>query len=261
MKLNLPNFVHKGIKYVDKHSPEILTGAGIMLLIGAGIKAVQDTPKALQLIEAEKERKAEEGEDVELTKVETIKTTWKCYIPSVTMAALGTGCLIGSTKISIGRTAAITAAYVLREADFSDYREKVIEKIGKEEEKEIRQEVAKKRIDSEEDTDKKVIFVNNGEDEYCYDLWSNQEFMSNKNKIDDVRNVINDRLIKNHFVSLNEFYAELGIEPSKSGNLLGWNIWRDGRIDIDYDAMFHKGRSWTTIDISPEPQYNYDSCE
>ena len=63
--------------WANKHSPEIWMATGIAGLVGGIIFGIMATPKALQLID---EKKEELNKD-KLTPWETIKTTWKCYLP------------------------------------------------------------------------------------------------------------------------------------------------------------------------------------
>ena len=56
-KFNLTEFIDATKQVVSKHSPEILTGIGIGGMIVSTVLAVQSTPKAMRLIEEERERK------------------------------------------------------------------------------------------------------------------------------------------------------------------------------------------------------------
>ena len=58
-----------------KHAPQIAAGVGIGLALVAGIRAVQKTPEAVKRIEEKKE----ELEKDELTVMETVEATSKCY--------------------------------------------------------------------------------------------------------------------------------------------------------------------------------------
>ena len=57
--------------FVMGHGPQIATGIGVALAFAAGVKAVKETPKAVERIE---EKKKEEKVE-ELTVVETVKET------------------------------------------------------------------------------------------------------------------------------------------------------------------------------------------
>ena len=122
----ISEFVKNTKTFMSKHSPEILIGigiAGMITSVGLGIAA---TPKALDLIEAKKES----DEVDELTPLEVVKTTWKCYIPTATTCILSATCLIFSNRIGARRMTAIATAYKLSETALTEYREKVVETIG-----------------------------------------------------------------------------------------------------------------------------------
>lgn len=143
-KQKVPKFA-KGLKLsLAKHSPEIY-GIGIAGMITSTFLAVKATPKALILIEKKKEelnnayfdRKMDEDGDLrdydEVTKLkfsDTIKTTWKCYIPAAVTTAVSISCLIGASTVHIKRNAVLATAYQLSETALTEYREKVVETIG-----------------------------------------------------------------------------------------------------------------------------------
>ena len=96
---------------LSRHSPAILMGIGIAGMVTTTVVAVKATPKALRLIEEKKQEL-----DVEsLTPVETVKATWKCYIPAAVTGAVSIACLIGSNSVNTKRNAALATAYKLSE--------------------------------------------------------------------------------------------------------------------------------------------------
>lgn len=83
MKPNLKAIARSMGMALQKHSPEIMTGIGIAGMVATTILAVRATPKALLLIqEAEEVKSQTESSDEALTPVETIKATWRCYVPA-----------------------------------------------------------------------------------------------------------------------------------------------------------------------------------
>jgi len=90
---------------LSKHSPEILTGIGIIGMITTTVMAVRATPKALILID---EKKKEEGSEA-LTPIETVKTAWKCYIPAAVIGTASTFCLIGASAVNAKRSAVLAS--------------------------------------------------------------------------------------------------------------------------------------------------------
>ena len=138
-------------KSTIKHSPEILTGIGIAGMVTTTVMAVRATPKALKLIGSAELKKANETnipyEGHNLSKTEIIKVTWKCYVPVAITGSLSIACLIGASSVNARRNAALATAYKLSETALNEYREKVVEEIGEEKEKVIRDKVSQKHLD------------------------------------------------------------------------------------------------------------------
>jgi hypothetical protein len=60
------------------------------------------------------------------------------------------------------------------------------------------------------------------------------------------------------YISLNEFYAEIGLKPTDIGYDLGWNI-DDGEIDFDTHAIIaDDGRPCIVITYNVAPKYNFN---
>lgn len=248
----LSEFVKNAKTFMSKHSPEILIGigiAGMITSVGLGIAA---TPKALDLIEAKKES----DEVDELTPLEVVKTTWKCYIPTATTCILSATCLIFSNRIGARRMTAIATAYKLSETALTEYREKVVETIGDKKEKEIKEAIDKDHIEAKPLSKTDVIVTDNG-DTLCLDYQSGRYFKSTIDKINKAENELNRRMLRDEYVSLNDFYDELGLDHTKLGYDLGWNI-RNGFIGIHYSAQLtDDDKACIVINYDVAPQYDY----
>lgn len=237
---------------VSKHAPEILMGFGIAGMLTTTVLAVKATPKALRLIDEKKK----ELEKDELTVGETIKTTWKCYIPSVLVAAGSTACLIGSCTVSGKRNAVLATAYKLAETAHKEYRDKVIETIGEKKEEAIKEKVAQEKIKKDPVSSKEIIITDRG-NMLCYDSISGRYFKTDIDKVKRAVNEINRRLTYNMYVSLNEFYSEIGLKSTNIGDDLGWNL-DHGLIEIDYtSALTEYDEPCLVLNYSVAPQYNY----
>ena len=81
---------------ISKRSPEILIGIGIAGMVTTTVLAVKATPKALELINDKKD----ELEVEKLTPIETVKATWKCYVPAAVSGAVSIACLLGSHSVN-----------------------------------------------------------------------------------------------------------------------------------------------------------------
>lgn len=218
-KPNLSKIVDDIKLSLTKHSPEILMGLGITGMITTTVLAVKATPRALMLIE---EKKKEERKD-KLTPVETFKVAWKCYVPATLTGVTSIACLIGSGSVHARRNAALATAYKISETALVEYKEKVIETIGEKKEKTIQDKIDKDKIDNNPVSQNSVIVTGKGTT-LCYDALFGRYFDSDIEQIKRAINEINRRIMVDMYVSLNEFYDELGIPHAEVGDDLGWNI-------------------------------------
>jgi len=237
---------------IKKHSPEILTGLGIAGMVTTTILAVKATPKAIRLVE---NRMRDEGV-TDLNAIETVKTTWKCYIPAMTIGVISIGCLIGATSENLRRNAALAAAYTISESALKEYKNKVVEEIGEKKEKVIRDAIAKDHIDKNPVSKNEVIFTDKG-DTLCYDKLSGRYFRSDIEKIKKAENEMNRQMRYENYISLNEFYYELGLGSIKIGDDIGWNI-DSGYIDLNFSSQLSEnGTPCLVVDYNVAPRYEY----
>lgn len=236
-----------------KHSPEILTGIGIAGMITTTVLAVRATPKALELIE---ETKKSEGKD-ELTPAETVKATWKVYIPATVTCVASTACLIGASRVNFKRNAALATAYKLSETALSEYREKVIEVVGENKERQVREAIDKEHVEKNPVTKTEVIITGNGSS-LCYDHLAGRYFESTIDNIKRAESRLNYLMVRDDYVSLNDFYEEIGLEYTQLGYDMGWNI-RNGEIEIDFTTqMSDDGRPCIVVNFTTAPNYGYN---
>ena len=130
-----------------KYSPEILLGAGIVSIIAGTVKACKSTPKAVRIMEeanknldiiheVEQTKSKEEysekdyRKDIALTYIQTSGKLIKNYLPAALLIGAGIGFIFGSHHILTKRNAALSAAYMLAEQGYSEYRKRVAEKFG-----------------------------------------------------------------------------------------------------------------------------------
>ena len=252
-KFNLTKAV-KSIKGVlERHAPEILTGIGVAGMVTTTILAVKATPKACLLINDRKY----ELEVEKLSATELVKTTWKCYIPAAMTCGASIACLVGASSVNCKRNAVLATAYKLSEAALSEYKDAVIETIGEKKEQSVRDKVAEERLKKNPVSKSEVIVTGNGTT-LCYDPVGNSYFKSNIQQIESAKNKLNARMLSENYVSLNDFYDELGIGPTKLGDDLGWDIYKDGLVEIAFSSQLAEdGTPCLVIDYSIAPRYEY----
>lgn len=220
---------------ISKHSPELLTGIGIAGMITTTILAVKATPKALELIE-NKQKELYPDSTQKLTPVETVKTTWKCYVPAAVTGVTSIACLIGASSVNVRRNAALATAYNLSATALSEYKEKVIETVGEKKEQIIRDKVAEERI-KKEPANNSAIIVSGSGNTRCFDMATKRRFTSDIEQIKRIVNELNRRMINgDDYISLNDFYYELGLDGCDVGDELGWNV-VSGLIEVDFSAQ------------------------
>lgn len=240
---------------MKKHSPEILTGIGIAGMITSTVMAVKATPKALKLLDDYKTERDGQEETTKLSPVEVVKTTWICYIPSVVIGSISVLCLIGASSTNMRRNAALATAYTLSESTLKEYQEKVVETIGEKKERAIREEVAKDKLIK--DPVREVILTEKGGNTICYDAISGRYFKSDRDKIGRAMNELNRRMRDELYVTLNDFYYEIGLDPTALGDDLGWNIDK-GYLDLAFSSHLDaNGTPCLVINYRVAPVYDY----
>lgn len=254
-KLNLAQVVKNIQMTTMRHQPEILTGLGIAGMITTTIMAVKATPKALDLI-AEVKEKHEEDTDKRAYSKDILVKVAPVYLPSVILGGLSVTCLIGASSVNYKRNAALATAYSLSESALRDYKEKVVETIGEKKEEKIRGAVAQSKVDRNPPVSEKIIFTGGGND-ICHETFTGRYFYSDMETLKKATNEINSRLLREDYISLNDFFMEIGLEPVKRGDDLGWRSDR-GLIELDLDAAITpEGKPCLVLDFTVAPYYDY----
>lgn len=253
MNQKLVNIFKNTRNFLGKHSPEILTGLGITGMVTSTVLAVKATPKAMALIDDQKLRLGEE----KLSPIETIKAAWKPYTPSVLLSIVSISCLVGSTSINNKRNAALATAYTISERTLIKYRDKVIDALGDKKEKKIREEVAQEEINKDKTTNKQVIITPKGNTLFK-DSISGRYFRSDIEQIKKSINKLNRDLVFQNYISLNDFYYEIGLDSTKNGDYIGWNL-DDGLIEVEFNtALADNDEPCIVIDYDISPKYGFD---
>lgn len=256
----ISNFARDVRLTLSKHSPEILIGIGITGMIATTVLAVKATPKALYLIE---EKKAELEVD-KLTPVETVKTTWKCYAPAAVTGVASIACIVGSNSVNARRNAALATAYKISETAFSEYKAAALETVGEKKERSIRDKVSEKQIKENPVSKSEVIVTGKGQTLF-FDPHSHRYFYSSIDKINRAINKLNHKINTSPFcndgATLNEFYDEIGIPGTMTGDSLGWTL-RTGLIELYPSAQIveegeeHEGEPCIVLSFTNPPQYD-----
>jgi hypothetical protein len=269
---NVKAFFRNAKKKTVKHSPEILTGIGIAGFITTTVLAVKATPKAVKLLEDEKNRQnyelcrkarannSKHCEQIDrLTPMEVIKTTWKCYIPAAATVLASATCILYANSMHLKRYSALVTAYQLSTTALTEYKDKVIETIGEKKEKTVREKISKEHVDQNPVTKNEVIVTGKGESLFM-DPLSKRYFKSDIEQINKIVNMLNKRMLHDIFghISLSDFYDEIGLERTDMSDDIGWNI-EKGMIDVEFHpTMSDDGRPALALYYLNPPKWGYD---
>lgn len=237
------------VNTISDKSPEILIGFGLAGMLTSTVLAVKATPKALDILA--------EQEDRELSKVDKVKLTWKCYAPAAIGYCASAACIIGANSVNTKRNAVLAGAYKISESALLEYRDKVKEVIGEEREKEIHAKIAEDRRCKEPENQGNVILTGKG-DVLCYDMYSGRYFKSEMDEINAILNELNYKLMQDNLLALNDFYDALGLQPIVTGYDHGWNV-DDGLIKIYFTStLADNGIPCLALHFDNLPRYGYD---
>ena len=237
------------VNTISDKSPEILIGFGLAGMLTSTVLAVKATPKALDILA--------EQEDRELSKVDKVKLTWKCYAPAAIGYCASAACIIGANSVNTKRNAVLAGAYKISESALLEYRDKVKEVIGEEKEKEIHAKIAEDRRCKEPENQGNVILTGKG-DVLCYDMYSGRYFKSEMDEINAVLNELNYKLMQDNLLALNDFYDALGLQPIVTGYDHGWNV-DEGLIKIYFTStLADNGIPCLALHFDNLPRYGYD---
>lgn len=274
---------HKGCFKVKKHSPEILVVAGVVGTVASVVMACKATLKVNDILddahdtverihESVKEKKrVSTGEvytqemanqDLAITYIQTGWKLTKLYGPSVILGVASVGCLVGSTVILRKRNIALAAAFKAVDTGFKEYRGRLIERFGKDLDRELRYNIKAKEVeevvgvdaDGNEIIEKKTVEVADPSimhdiytvcfDEYCTGWTKNAEL--NKAFLIQQQKAATFRLKKQGVLTLNEVYDMIGAPRTKYGQLAGWvytddNTAGDNFVDFGIFDIHNEG--------------------
>ena len=231
---------------VQKQSPTLLFGAGVVGVVSTVVLASRATLKLSDIVEDTsvtinkiKTLEHDDYSDKDRTKDKAIAYTQssiqiaKLYAPAFFVGALSIAALTGSHQILSRRNVALTAAYAGVEKSLRDYRGRVIETIGADKEAAIWQPT--ETVDAIDADGKKVkvkVPTEKGGSPYkaLFDE-HNQMFIQVQ------QNYANDYLRAKGHIFLNEVLDMLGLERTKAGQIVGW-VWNgDGDNFVDFGVF------------------------
>lgn len=267
---NVSRSLHKvGFKF-KKHSPEILVVAGVVGIVTSTVMACKATAKVNDIIDeatdtidaihnsAGKGLHTSDGEeytqevankDLAIVYVQTGWKFVKLYGPAVALGVASIGCMIGSNQILRKRNVALAAALTAVDTSFKEYRGRLIDRFGKDLDRELRfgikaKEIEEKIIDEngkETTVTKTVEVVDPNTAHSLYSVvfcegnagWTKNAEL-NKVFLIQQQNYANDKLRLRGYLTLNEVYEMVGAPTTAYGQIAGWVYTEDSSIGDNF---------------------------
>lgn len=248
---------YKAGRFLTEHSPAILTATGATGLVITAYFTGKASFRAAQLIEEEERSLLLPGGEVDpLNGKEKFNLCWKLYIPALVSGSLSIAAIVGANRIGTRRAAAVTAAYAISERMYDEYRNKVVETIGKNKEQKLRDEIMQDRIDSHPLGDQQAIDTGGGKD-LCYDPWNGRYFWCSMEAIKQAQNRVNYKVNQHFYASLSDFYDYLGLDRTKTSDDLGWG--QDQQLELTFSTTTSdRGQPVLVMNFLSPPSGGYE---
>lgn len=283
MSNNLSRKLGKMNLKFKKYSPEILVVSGVVGVVASTVMACKATTKLDEVMAEPKEQidKIHYAMDhpeklpAEYTKEDGVKDLAivytqagvklaKLYAPSIILGTLSITAILKSHDILRKRNVALAAAYATIDKSFKEYRNRVIERFGKELDKELRYNIKVKEYnevkqyeDGTEEVSRAQVAVTdpNMYSEYAkfFDSgctgWSKDPEL-NLMFLRRQQAYANEKLQKHGYLFLNDVYEMLGIPKTSAGQIVGWiydekNPVGDNFVDFGiYNVNIEKNRDF-----------------
>lgn len=248
--------------FYTKNETKIKVTAGVIGLTAAGVIACINTLKLENTIDECKEDidnvKSKEDyskRDLAGAYLKSGAKVGKLYSIPVALASASIFLILSATKKLEKKNADLAAAYSALNAAYNAYRNKVIAKLGPEEEKKLRYDIENRHVEWEDEDGKhsqdiQVYGKGTGIldvspyarffDESCPDWCESPD--ANLTTIKLIQADMNKKLKLKGYLFLNEVYEALGIMPTEAGQHVGWLYeTEDGDSEVDfgiYDRAF-----------------------
>jgi hypothetical protein len=237
---------------LQKSSPQILFGAGIVGVVSSTVLACRATLKAEETLQTHQERillvktmditpeftEKQQKKEVTIVYTKTVMEMMKLYAPAFIVGGLGIAALTSSNRILSRRNAGLAAAYKAIDSSFKQYRRRVVDRFGEEVDRDLRYDAQTVEIRNE-----KTGRINKvqragpaGASEYARFFDPLNENWSRDPEFNLVflkcqQEYANQMLRARGHVLLNDVYDSLGIPRSRAGAVVGWVLNRNGEGD------------------------------
>lgn len=245
-------------KLAVDNSPVLLTAIGVAGSIGTAFLAYRAGVKTEQIRKQEyDDRLAKTGLTgfEKPTRREIFDLTWPQYIPPLVSGTVTITAIVLANHIGTKRAAALAAAYTISEKAYTEYREKVVERLGEKDENKLRNDIAQDRVRNNPPTEGNVLMVGGG-DHLFMEMYTGRYFRSDMQTVRKAMNDINYKINVHGYASISDFYDLLNLAHTSVSDEMGWT--RDKLMDIDFDPVLsEEGQPCVAINFMTGPVRDY----
>jgi hypothetical protein len=214
---------------ITRESPVIFSVLGIVGFVSATVMAVRATPIALDIIEEYQE--PDGGTDWEV-RIDKAKILFPIYGPAIGTTLISAGMIMASLQLSNYRREAVTSMFTASQLYLHKLHSRMVDEMGTKKAEEVQAKAAGPTSSELAPThfvgDDKVL---------CYDSYTGRYFETKKvEALHQAVIKLNDELFRSMFVSINDFYYELGLDSVEYGSEIGWYV-EDGAVEIRLDPI------------------------
>lgn len=218
--MNLKDLAKKTENSLRSNSPAILTSGGVAGVITTAYLAGKASWDAAIVVNNSEMHTGTAGDKKQRIK-ERSKLVWKLYIPTVASGACTIGCIVMGARVNSKRAAAAFSLLTVSEKAFSEYREKVVEELGKKKEQKLQDEIVQNKVTN--NPPPATVAIGNGT-VLCQEAHTGRYFNCDMETLKRAENQINHDLIRYDAVYLNDFYHLLGLGPTSLSSEYGWEV-------------------------------------
>lgn len=228
------------MEILENHAPGLLSAVGVAGFITATIMSARAAPKVYEILE----------ETEEEPPLERAKAVAPVVAPTVGMIFLSTACIVASNRAYKQRYAGLLAMYSIGEKAMDRWQKAVVDEVGSKKAEKVRERAA---APTEDEPVPAVLLADNSGPLF-FDRYSGRYFRAKsleviRQKIND----LNDAILSGDWVSLNEFYYEIGLPSVGFGDDAGWAAW-DNTINVEWYSFIHDGEAVIGMAFPVEPR-------
>lgn len=252
--MTLSDILKRAERFAVNNSTALLTAVGVAGTLSTAYLTGKASFKAAEIIRNEQFQRNLHDQSGPMETKEKVQLVWKYYIPPVVTGSLTVASIIGAEHIGSRRAAAVAAAYSLTETAFTEYKAKVVEKIGETKEQQVRDSLAQDRVDRDPVGSREVIIA--GGEVLCYDTFTGRYFQSDMETIKKAQNDVNYMILNDMYASLSDFYQRIGLPRTSISDDVGWNT--DKMLELEFSTVMSEDqRPCLAISFRADPIKGY----